>query len=339
MASPIQFHSENDLKNKFTSDITSFWQRGKFDSFIGVDDVNIHYAKFIQDQPLQKKSTNPSIIIVSGRCESYLKYQELTFDLYRQGYNIFILDHRGQGLSGRLLSNPHKGYVRKFQHYVDDLRYFVEKVIINDCPSKPYLLGHSMGGAISVRFMQDAPNAIKAAVIASPMIGFNSGFVPIKMAENIIAGVSALNSLISKTPWYFGGQKDYSALKFTENNLTHSKPRYKSFVDLYQKNKGIQLGGVTVHWLKESIKAQEEMFRKLPLLTTPTFLLQAGEDSIVSLQAQTIFCRELHALHPQSCPNGLPFKIEDAFHELFFEVDEIRDQAIVQTINWFEKYK
>ncbi|PKI13006.1 alpha/beta fold hydrolase [Colwellia sp. 12G3] len=331
-----KYHSlnqEQNLKDKRTNEIALFWQQGLFDSFCGVDGVSIHYAQFIN-----KKTTFPSIVVVPGRCESYLKYQELAFDLYHQGYNIFIIDHRGQGLSGRLLPDLFKGYVTKFQDYIDDLQSFVENIVTQQCPEKPYLLAHSMGGAIATRFMQDYPNAIKAAVISSPMLGFYSALVPKCIAKILIAIKLRLNNLFSKTPWYFIGQKSFSPVNFTENKLTHSTLRYQHFVNLYKNNKTIQLGGVTTHWLAQSILAQKDIFTKLHQLKTPILLLQAGSDTVVCQQAQNDFCLQLHALQPQSCPHGRPSTIDNAYHELFFEVDGYRNRAISQSIAWFKQH-
>jgi len=328
-----QFNQEENINDKHSSKVTSFWQQGDYDSFFGIDGVDIHYAQFIQE-----KDKAPTIVVVPGRCESYLKYQELIFDLYHQGYNIFVIDHRGQGLSGRLLPNINKGYVAKFQDYVDDLHYFIEEIVRQKFSDKPYLLAHSMGGAIATRFMQDFPNAIKAAVISSPMLGFNSALVPKSIAKLLVAIKYRLNKLVSKTPWYFAGQKGYSPVNFTKNNLTHSPQRYQHFVNLYKDNKIIQLGGVTTHWLAQSIEAQKIIFTKISQLKTPILLLQAGSDTVVCQQAQNDFCQQLHVLQPQSCPNGIPSRIEQAYHELFFETDDYRNQAIVQSLNWFKKY-
>lgn len=327
------FNQEQDLKDNLPSEITSFWQRGLFDSFSGVDTIDIHYAQFIQDQ-----AENPTIVVVPGRCESYLKYQELTYDLYRQGYNIFIIDHRGQGLSGRLLSNPNKGYVTKFQDYVDDLQYLIENIVTPQSSGKPYILAHSLGGAIATRFMQDYPNAIKAAVISSPMLGFYSGFLPKAIAKTLITIKVIFNNIIGNTPWYFLGQKDYSPVSFTENKLTHSRQRYHYFVNLYKKNKTIQLGGVTSHWLVQSIAAQKVILAKISQLKTPILLLQAGSDTVVCQQAQNDFCQQLHALQPQSCPSGLASRIDHAYHELFFETDDYRNRAIAQSLAWFKQH-
>jgi len=327
------FNSEVSSENILHDKLNNFWQKGLFNSFLGIDEVSIHYAQFMQDE-----AGLPTIVIVPGRCESYLKYQELIFDLYRQSYNIFIIDHRGQGLSGRLLPNLHKGYVNKFQDYVDDLQYFIEKIVTPHISNQPYLLAHSMGGAIATRFMQDYPDAIKAAVISSPMLGFNAGFLPQNIAKVLVATKLFLNNITRNNPWYFLGQKNYSATRFADNKLTHSPSRYQDFVELYKNNKTIQLGGVTSHWLAQSIIAQKEIFAKLPQLKTPILLLQAGGDIVVCQQAQNDFCQQLHVIHPQSCPNGLPNRIDDAFHELFFEIDDYRDDAIAQSLTWFQQH-
>jgi len=327
------FNSESSLGDSLPDEISFFWQKGLFDFFSGVDGINIHYAQFIQEQ-----AECPTIVIVPGRCESYLKYQELSFDLYCQGYSVFIIDHRGQGLSGRMLLDVDKGYVAKFQDYVDDLHYFIEKIVTPQSSEKPYLLAHSMGGTIATLFMQDCPNAIKAAVISSPMLGFYSGLLPKRIAKILVAIKLKINSIISITPWYFVGQKAYSPKSFSDNKLTHSVQRYQYFVDLYKTNKVIQLGGVTTHWLAQSILAQKELFAKITQLKTPILLLQARGDTIVCQQAQDDFCQQLHTLQPQSCPNGVPSRIDNAFHELFFETDDLRNQAITQSLAWFEQH-
>lgn len=332
-----QFNHDVDLKEHPTAEIATLWQQGIFSSFNGVDDIQIHYAKFVR-KPETNPSHTPCVVIVPGRGESYLKYQEVTFDLFNQGFNIFIIDHRGQGLSQRLLKNPFKGYVKRFQDYVDDLAYFVENIVTPNSKNKPYLLAHSMGGAIATRFMQIKPTAIHASVISSPMLGFTTGFIPFFIAKFVAKSLIALNNLLGEQPWYFLGQKDYSPTSFNDNNLTHSQLRYRSFVELYQRNKSIQLGGVTVHWLMQCIDAQRKIFQDLASLKTPTILLQGGEDVVVCRKAQNNFCRMLATIQPDSCPSGKPYTIDGARHELLFEIDGYRNQALNQCVAWFKKH-
>ncbi len=84
----------------------------------------------------RKAATKPkaTVVVVNGRTESYLKYQELAYELTQQGYQVLMFDHRGQGLSTRLTDNPHKGHIEDFQQYVDDMHQLISRLCsADDC--------------------------------------------------------------------------------------------------------------------------------------------------------------------------------------------------------------
>ena len=345
------FTTEQQLVSRYAGEITSFWQKGTFSHFRGMNNIRINYATFVHDNEqgnteldaITNINNRKCLIISSGRSEGYLKYKELSFDLFNLGYNIFLIDHRGQGISERLLANGHKGYVDNFEFYVNDFAYFIEKIVTPNCTlngiyNKPYLLAHSMGSAIAARYLQEYPESIQAAVLSSPMFGFNSGGIPEVIAKPLIQASNTLNQWIDDEPWYFLGQHDYSENDFDGNPLMHSALRFQQFGQLYQDSPELQLGGVTVKWLAESLIALETLFAKIDQIKTPTFVIQAGNDKIVSNQAQDDFCLQLHQLHPQSCPDGKPFVIDNAYHELFFEQDIYRQQALAAAVKWFESH-
>ncbi|MBL4940173.1 MAG: alpha/beta fold hydrolase [Colwellia sp.] len=351
-ADPHKFTTEDQLASRYTAEIADFWQQGEFSHFNGINNTRINYATFThnkvhhdphQESTSHQNSDNKCLVISSGRSETYLKYKELSFDLFKLGFNVFLLDHRGQGLSERALDNAHKGYVENFQYYVDDLATFIEHIVNPHClvdgkVHKPYLLAHSMGGAIAARYLQDYPNHIQAAVLSSPMLGFNGSGIPNFISESIIKSTARLNHWFSKSPWYFFGHKDYIHSTFVDNLLMQSALRYQLFSQLYQDTPAIQLGGITVKWLTTSITALETIFTNINQITTPTLVLQSGADKIVSNQAQDDFCQQLHQLQPQSCPKGKPLVIKDAYHELFFESDKYRQQALTAVLAWFEQH-
>ncbi len=341
MVNSASFTSEQQLITRFDNEISTFWQQGLFDSFSGKKsgpkEIKIHYAKFLNP------NNQRCLVLVPGRSESYLKFKELSYDLYNQGYDIFIIDHRGQGLSGRMLSNHQKGHVENFQYYVDDLTYFIESIVNLHCKSKsnnlkPYLLAHSMGGAISALYLQQSPNTIQAAVLSSPMLGFRSIGIPKLFLSTIIKASWQLNQWVGKESWYFIGQKEFVEDSFEKNNLMHSPLRFQQFMHLYKTTPEIQLGGITIQWLIESMKALDNIFLNIKEITTPLIVLQSGEDKIIENQAQNDFCRQLNTFTKQSCPNGLPTVIAGAYHELFFERDEYRNKALETTLSWFQKH-
>ena len=342
------FTTEQQLPSRLSNEINTLWQQGTFDYFRGVDNTRVNYAVFVQssintDTNINSRSEKRKcLVIVPGRSEGYLKYQELTFDLYQQGYDIFIIDHRGQGISERLLTNTHKGYVDSFEDYSIDLHLFIKQIVSIHCREKPYLLAHSMGGIISARYLQKHPEVIQAAVLSSPMIAINGAGIPKWLGKVLIYTGEQLNQWLSNDAWYFLGQSDsksdaYQLKSFNNNRLMQSQIRYQQFTQLYHSTPEIQLGGVTLHWLAEALKAENILFENMSRLTTPVLVLQAGADSVVDNEAQEAFCQQLHKQHPKSCPNGQPIVINNARHELFFESDQYRDQALEHVITWFEE--
>jgi lysophospholipase len=306
-----------------------FWGKGIFNTFKGKDDLDIHYAHF------EHSPASPVIVISPGRCESYLKYKETAFELYLSGYSIFIVDHRGQGLSGRMLTNVFKGYVKNFDDYADDLYQFITKIVApNSGNTLPYLLAHSMGCAITLRMLQLYPNVVQKAALLSPMIAINTGPLPHFFATGLVNLLENLNQLLSKEPWYFVGQSNYKAKLFRNNPLTHCENRYQAFVDLYQTNNAIQLGGVTIKWLHEAFKARKAIFSNLDKITTPLTLFQGSEDIVVDNKKQNDFCRLLHALSPELIA-PTPIIIEGAHHELLFEIDPLREKTLSQILQFF----
>ena len=346
------FTTEQQLSSRYSGEIATFWQQGQFSNFQGVNNISIQYAYFEhsdtpENTPHESAKASPArkcLIVSSGRSEGYLKYKELSFDLFNLGFNVYLIDHRGQGLSGRFLANSNKGYVDNFQYYVDDLATFVDKIVKPQCDvNKPYLLAHSMGGAIAARYLQDYPDNIQAAVLSSPMLGFNRGGIPRNIATWLVKSTVQVNQWLADTPWYFFGQKDYvpkgdGSTAFSKNILMHSALRFKQFSQLYSQVPQLQLGGVTAQWLSESIDALNTIFTHIDKITTPTLVMQAGQDTIVSNDAQDDFCQQLHQLYPQSCPEGKPLVVEGAFHELFFESDVYREQALTAAVKWFKSH-
>ncbi|PTT54321.1 alpha/beta fold hydrolase [Aeromonas sp. HMWF014] len=323
---PYQLTPEADVPTLYQQTLPDFWREHAVEGeFKGKDDVTIRYAT------LRQAKVDRAILIVNGRTESYLKYQELAWDLWRQGYSLYLIDHRGQGMSDRLLDNPEKGHVDQFDDYVLDLKQFHDQVIMADQPAKLFLLAHSMGGAISALYLERWPDDIKAAVLSSPMMGINLSGLPKWLAQGLAASIDKVGNWLGEPP-YGPGQGSYQPREFAENSLSHSKPRYQAFREIYEQHPQIKLGGVTAHWIREGIAAGDSAIAAADHIKTPLLLLQAGEDSVVDNAAQDAFCTRAR------CEGGKPLRIEGAWHELFMEADPLRQAALNATLAFFDRF-
>jgi len=91
-----------------------------------------------------------SIIFAPGRTEFIEKYMESIADFVSRGFNVLIMDPRGQGLSDRLADDRLKSYVGDFQDYADDLAFAMES-FAPLLPKPHILMGHSMGGTVALQ--------------------------------------------------------------------------------------------------------------------------------------------------------------------------------------------
>ncbi len=312
--------TELQLKDKeYTKKIENFYGFGKEGSFKGKEDIDIYYKIF-----KQSKKEKAAILISSGRTEAAIKYKELIFDLFNNGYSIYIHDHRGQGLSGRMTEDPDMGYIDDFQFYVDDMKFFYDNYLKPKNQKKLFLLAHSMGGAIGLTYLEQYPNDFNAAAFSSPMLGLTP---PI---------CGAVKLLVGKEPKYAMGETKYNDDKvaFEKNNLTGSAIRYKRMVEAFDKVPKAKLGGASYQWINKSCNQFTYLFENINKLQTPIVLFSAQNDGIIDVRAHQKFVEKAKSLNKQ----GRAYVVENAQHELFIEKDEQRIETINEILRFYSGY-
>jgi lysophospholipase len=282
------------------------------------ENVDIAYAYVLHPQALG------SVVISSGRIESLIKYKEVVYDLYENRYSVFIHDHRGQGLSGRMLTNPQIGYVENFAEYVTDFKKFIDEVVTKKTRHKPKLLCHSMGGAIGCLTVLRFPELFEKVAFSAPMFGIRPA-LPNWLANLLLNLHGALN----KQTAYFFGQKDYDNQPFAVNELTHSESRYQIFRQEYQTAPALQLGGVSGHWLKMATQAMHEIEQNVHCFPIPALVIQAGADQIVDNRRQSRVVAKMAHTELKV--------IQGSKHELLEEQDKFRVPCLDAVLDFFKK--
>ncbi|MEO3864150.1 alpha/beta fold hydrolase [Rheinheimera fenheensis] len=312
-----------NLLQDWPARLKPFWQSLQCGVLTGYGDLPLHYYAH------RTPGAHHAIVISSGRMEMAVKYAELCYELVQAGYSVYLLDHRGQGLSGRELANPDKGYVVDFSLYQQDLDLFIHQIVLPSGHQHYLALGHSMGCAILAGYMQRYTHPFAAAIFASPMFGIYTGLVPARLAESLALAFGTLNRRFSNTPWYFPGQTNYREKVFANNPLTSCAERYSWLNLLFREQPEARLGGVTTPWVSAAIAAMRSIEQTASQWSVPVLLLQASADKVVSNYAQDLWYQQLpkSLLRQKVC-------LHAARHEIFMEQDSIREQAL-QAINVF----
>ncbi len=314
--STIEQLQDENYKQK----IESFYKSGKEGSFTGKAGISIYY-KIFKQTGIEKAA----ILISSGRTEAAIKYKELIFDLYNNGYSIYIHDHRGQGLSGRMTEDPEMGFIDDFQFYIDDMKYFYDNYLVKNKTKKIFLLTHSMGGAIGMTYLEQYPNDFNAAAFSSPMLGLKP------------PTCAAVKLLIRKEPKYALGETKYNddKISFDKNHLTGSEIRYNRMIEAFNKVPKAKLGGATYQWVHKSCKQFEHIFNNIENIKTPFILLSAQNDKIVDVYAHKKFIKKAQDLNKE-CK---AYIVENAKHELFIEKDEQRIESLNEILKYYSQYQ
>ena len=267
-----------------------------------------------------------SIVISAGRVESYVKYKEVIYDLVHAGFDIYIMDHRGQGLSQHCSDNLMHGHVEDFNQYVTDLLQFVDEHVLPYC-AKPQLLCHSMGSAIGALALLQRPQLFQRVIFSAPMFGLLVP-LPLWLAHTMMFIGMTVSRLLAR-PLYFIGQGDYAPELFAQNKLMQSQVRYERFRQSQQQYPQTQLGGVTYQWVKAANQALAILNERANEIELPVLCLNAQKDTVVDNQLQFSLLQQM--------PNAQWLSIEDARHEVLFEQDPMRQQALDAILAFFHQ--
>ena len=280
------------------------------------DRVKLRYATF----PKGGGAARGTICLVQGRTEFIEKYFETIGDFQARGFTVATFDWRGQGGSQRLIRNKRLGYVDTFDDYWTDLKSFHGTVLLPDCPPPYYLVGHSMGGLVSLYAGFRDRMMFERIFVTSPMVGIETPVFGLAGWGAIFDTMSLLG--LGRLPVGRGNtDKPPSERSFAGNPVTSDLTRYMRMVDVLKARPDLLIGSPTVRWSGAAFGAMARAGRddfpggiKIPVL-----MLAAARDEVVSTAAiETLGLRMRTGRHAI---------IPAARHELFMENDMIREQV------------
>jgi lysophospholipase len=308
--------SETNYKSEYQEKIIPVINAFQIGSFEGLKNISIHYATY---------TTNPSatrcLVILPGRSEALEKYAEVVYDLdtgtLAGEFQYFLMDHRGQGSSGRMLEDTEKGHVDAFNNYVLDLKKFMDTVVKDRNCSETLLLAHSLGAGISTKFLQKYPEYFDRAALSSPMLKIQTAPYRYEVARALV--VAAM--LAGQGKKYGPGQKPFDPTRnFEANTFTTSPVRYEMAMDIFDVFPATKLGGVTNQWLNEVMYATAAIRAHYNAIKIPLKIFHAGIESYSDKNEMIRLCDQ--------APHCTRTYLETAKHEVMMDRDVNRDVVI-----------
>ena len=306
---------ENQLQNAWNLKLKPFLMRGEITRFKAHDQIELEGIYF------RNPKSRGTIVVLTGFTEPYLKYTELFFDLYQQGYSILSYDHRGQGLSPHLSKrNPQVAHCEHFSDYTEDLQFFMDEVVKKKAPdlSKTSLLAHSMGGAIALSYLElEHPFPFQKVFVNAPMLSLKTDPYPQFIALSLVQFMHFLG----KQEEYAPGSHAYDPEQpFEKNRVTSSRARYQLEHEIQKEYPSAWIGGPSNAWVEESLLASKQIRLHLNQVKTHLIMTTTGQDEFVNSSEIADSCRSIRS-------HCTLFEFPKSKHETLMEQDPIRDEV------------
>ena len=257
-------------------------------------------------QSWSRPENNETLVITHGIAEHSECYAPTAESLVHFGWNIVAWDLRGHGRS-----EGKRGYVAEFADYSRDLAHLLKFLKSSDrIKSNFALLGHSMGGLVTLRHLVDdetgAPRP-RAAVLSSPLLGIALAVPVVKdMAAKLLNRILPTITLHNEIR-YDELTRDLERLKtYDSDPLRHDKISPALYLGMIENIEFIKL--------------------RSDRIQLPVLIQAAGKEKIVSLPAIKDF-------FPQIASQDKELVIYDeSYHEIFNDLDR---EEVFKDLNAF----
>ena len=247
------------------------------------------------------------LVIVHGFDDHIRRYAHVADFFAQRGFAVYGYDQIGHGES-----EGKRGHVAQFDHYIEDAKRFVAIAQTKTSDAPTFLIGHSMGGLVALRYGIMHPQGL------SGIITSGAGLMLSLPVPGWKLFVSRVLSQLAPT---FTLPNDIPAHLLTHDQTivamrANKQDRYTHYV-------------ASARWGAEFLAAQPDTLAQANRFTLPCLLLHGGADGIIHPDGSKRF-------HATCASADKTLKIYDSlYHEIFNELG--KEQVLADVEAWLEK--
>ncbi len=266
-------------------------------TFAGVGDVEIFWQAWRPEA-----TPRATVVLAHGASEHSGRYEHVARAFNDRSYSFWALDHRGHGRSGgpRVL-------LERFEDVVADLHAFMDQAGEELPDRKPYLLGHSMGGAVATGYAIRHDDELAGLILSNPLAS-------VKTAPATTAVSRLLSRIAPRLGVYSvpaeGVSKDPEEVrKYVEDPLNyHDKLPVRTVAEL-----GAEVGSFP---------------ERAARITVPVLIMYSSTDPIVDPSGSLMLAERVGA-------GDVTIRNWDGLrHEILNEPE--RDEVISEMLDWLD---
>ncbi|XP_031422302.1 monoglyceride lipase isoform X2 [Clupea harengus] len=245
------------------------------------------------------------VFVAHGAGEHCGAYNDLAQPLTRHSLLLFAHDHVGHGQSeGERLN------IKDFQIFIRDSLQHIS-IMRERHPNLPlFIIGHSMGGAISILTACEGPQDLAGVALIAPMVQMNpESATPFKvfLAKMLNHMMPRLSLGTIQSKWVSRDPKQVEAYDADELNYH---------------------GGMRVSFGMQLIEASNHIKRLIPDITWPFLLLHGDADKLCDIGGSQL-------MYDQAKSSDKTLKIYDgAYHALHHDLPDTAEATLKELTGW-----
>jgi acylglycerol lipase len=220
---------------------------------------------FTSAMPEKSKAPKAMVGIVPGYADHGARYAHVMDFWAEHGVGSVAIDLRGHGRA----TGP-RGYVSRFDEYLDDAAELARLVTDRARGAPLFLMGHSMGGLVAALSVIESPRSWKGLVLSAPYFGLALDVpAPKRIAGRLASRLAPRLALPT-------------GLKGAD--LTHDPVRARE-----HDEDPLVFPNATARWFREATKAQARALARASSITLPLFEVFGTADPVAKLASGRAF--------------------------------------------------
>lgn len=247
-----------------------------------------------------------AVMLIHGLGEHCQRYDALAAALNKAGYAVYSMDLPNHGKS-----DGQKGHIDSFDDFLNAASVLYLRIQQQQVNTPVFLLGHSMGGLISTRYLIEHQEKFNGAILSGPAI--QSPQAPPSWQLAII-------KLISKIAPKLG------MLELDANLVSRDPAVVKDYIDdpLVNDNK------LSAKLLVEFFRGMEEVEKGAAKIDLPLLIMHGAEDKLTAPQGS-------QWLHDSVSSTDKKLHIyPELFHEIFNEPEA--PSVYADVVSWLDAH-
>ncbi len=278
--------------------------------FEGVEGAKLFYQHWTVRDP------KAVMVIVHGFGEHSDRYIEMAERFGAEGISCYTMDLRGHGRSEGPRWNP-----ESFDYYIEDLKTYVDMVKRWEPQKKIFMLGHSLGGAIALKYAILYPEDLEGLIVSGPAVGGYQA-IPILGRVEVPLSMERILSPIMSLVARFLPDIGMPGTMIDPSYLNHDPENYNA----YANDPMVCHEAMKIRFQSEALKTILFLQDNAQELRVPSLIMCGSEDVLVPPSSVRLFYENAHL------EDGKFVEYEGFYHEIFNEIG--KEKVYDETISW-----